>query len=422
MTSPAQPRKTLSAKELANLVVKPQQPIKSVKGFIRDIQSPANAPQAKIPQTSSQPSIQDSLKQSYEQAKQELARIYKQEKRNVPRTPADQMVFVQSYKNAVELLETIYAQATGQQPIQSESALQGSYAQAIASLRTFYGQALQPAEALEQIKRLFYQVYIPVRKELPQSKGSQAPLIPAQDASQAKIPPPIALKPAPVAQPVPPAAWPAPASLDQTICRPWTLEEHARLQQAKHQQQSTQPRVSTPPAPPSSVPQTPPPIMSAQKRSPADTTSAPSASSQQVRIEDFRSQNARAQRDRPAWDPRFSRREYLLRERMHLEREIQRNLGKAEALNQQWQLWHERKARLDQNQVLVPVKEVASALVRRLIHIKIPSATQQASYRKNRLEQELAWLQRQAILINTHHEVLLQEAQIIDWELEMLAF
>lgn len=136
MTSPVQlqPEPDNPFAECMKLILKPQ-PLKPVKGFLRHAHTPRK-PQAQVQQkalppqvqtevvppsvntlpSSAQEPVQISLKESYERVQQELYQTYKQEKRQVPRTPADQMVFVQSYKDAVELVKTVYAQGNGEKP------------------------------------------------------------------------------------------------------------------------------------------------------------------------------------------------------------------------------------------------------------------------------------------------------------------
>ena len=206
MTSPAQPqhRPALTFEERMRPIVKPHPPIKPARGFFRDIrptkakpQAPtevSSAPEAKVqaevPPTPETRTVQVSPKESYERVQQELYQVYKQEKRQVPRTPADQMVFVQSYREVVEQLKAIYAQGTGEQPPHSEARWQKCYADTMAMVQTFYGSVQQSSEALAQIKQLFYQFYTQARKKQPQSATPQEAQVSPPAPVQVQNPPP----------------------------------------------------------------------------------------------------------------------------------------------------------------------------------------------------------------------------------------
>ncbi len=515
MTSSAQPKAVLSFEERMKLVVKPQ-PRKPMRGFFREsnpekpgaqvqaevevpptpavqVQTEAEVPpvleaqvqaEAEIPPTPEAQPVQVSLKESYERVQQELYQVYKREKSQVPRTPADQMVFVESYREIVEQLKTIYARGTGKQPPLADARWRKCFAEIMAMFQTFYGCAQQSPEALAQIKRLFMRFYTQARKQQLQAATPQESPVPIQ----AHNPPPIDPQQIPeVAQPVqpavakpaqptsqreaaspdlshyqrptreeqqplpqaapacpssiaPPPAQPAvvkpaqpaarsnAASPDLSNSRRWTPQEQQQLQQGKQAfpanppMSIAHPRLSPPPVNSQPMPQTPPPIAPSQNFPQMSVVPASNPPATPVRRDDFRSAPPQYQRDRQSWDPRASRREYLLRERLLLERELQRNLGNANALNERWQLWGAHKTQLERDKAFVPVQEVFSYVARRLIRVPLPSAARQVSFREQRLHQEAIWLQQQAIAINTRHNTLLQEIQLMNTELEMLNF
>jgi hypothetical protein len=283
-----------------------------------------------------------------------------------------------------------------------------------------------------------------------------------QLASQVSTPPPSGTEKTP--SPTPPArpgTSISSSSLDESLCRSWTSGELQRLQHAQQTPPLTarlpqwvkpQGHVSPPPQsirPQGQVPQSPrsirpqgnvqqtsprltpqqgQPVVQAQQGISSQVTPPSPAPTYPATGNDTQTNHARSsqrsfQRDRQqSWDPRASRREYLLRERTFLEREVQRVLGNAEALNQRWQCWHVQKAQLEQDKRSVPVKEAFSFVVRRLVKIPLPSAARNISYRESRLTQECTWLSQQAIAINARYAALLEEIKVIDTELEMLQF
>lgn len=442
MTSSTQPKQALSISELVNLVAKPKQPSKPAKGFLMDVPHPQKTQQQmKAPSMVSQQPVQTTLKESYERVQQELYQVYKQAKWQVPKTAVDQMSFVQSYKDVLSLLEATYSRGTGQLLPQSEAGWQKCYTETIAMLETFYRKAQQSPEALAQVKRLFFLFYTQVRRNQPRLVAPHIPLGSSPVPLQAQTPPainpkhlPIAAKPAQptVAQPVQPivvdqaqaAVQPKSALLDLANCRRWTPQELQRFQQgiqapqAKPPSSIAQPRVAPSPVNSQPMPHIPP----SQPHTQASMLPASNAQVNDVWKDNFRSPQPQSQRDRQPWDPRVSRREFLLRERLVLERGLQRDLSNANAVNERWQLWHAHKAQLDRDKAFVPVKEMFSFVARRLVRIPLPSAARQISFREARLNQEATWLQQQAIAINTRYNALLQEIQVIDTELGMLHF
>ena len=441
---------------------KPSQSVAPAKWFLLEKQPAMPSPQASTPSISSSPSAQENLKECYEQAKRDLSRLYKQAKPQQQHTPAEQMLFEQSHRDVVEQLEVLYAQAMGQQALQPKQQLQERYAQTMATLRLFSRLVQQSPDAFAQLKQRFYQIYVQAQKQRPQVMKPHVKVPVPQFAPKVSTPPPSSTEKTPSpTPPVRPVTSIASSSLDESLCRSWTPGELQRLQHAQQTppltaclpqwvkpqepvsppQQSIRLQRQVPQSPRSirpqgngpqtslrQTPQQDQPAVPAQQGIPSNGTPpspAPTspASVNHVQANDFRSAQRSSQRDRQqSWDPRASRREYLLRERTFLEREVQHVLGNADALNQRWQCWRVQKAQLEQDKGSVPVKEAFSFVVRRLVKIPLPSAARNISYRESRLNQEFTWLSQQAIAINARYAALLEEVKIIDTELDMLQF
>lgn len=454
---------------------KPSQPVAPAKWFLLDKQPATPIQQVSTPPIPLPQSAQETLKECYEQARHDLSRLYKQAKPQQQHTPAEQMLFEQSHRDVVGQLEILYAQAIGQQALQPKQQLQDCYAQTMATLRLFSRLVQQSPDAFAQLKQRFYQIYVQAQKQRPQVMKPHVKVPVPQIASKVSTPPPSSTGKTPSPTPlVRPAMSVSSSSLDESICRPWKPEELQRLQQVhqvpssvpqlpqwvKPQENVSQPspsarpqgQVSQPPQlirpqgivsqppqsirPQRSVPQAAPrftpqqshPAVQAQRGTQSNVTSPSPAPTYPTVVNTTQTTNAQSaqrssQRDRQqSWDPRASRREYLLRERTYLEREVQRVLGNADALSQRWQFWHAQKAQLEQDKGSVPVKEAFSFVVRRLVKIPLPSAARNISYRESRLTQECTWLNQQAIAINARYAALLEEIKVIDTELEMLQF
>src|SRR5260370_517687 len=147
---------------LAERVFTSTPPKKSFKGFFL-VENPPKTPktqQAQTPLTPAQTQVQVPLKQRYAQAKHELQRLYQQAQPKQQHTLAEQAVFVQTYRSAVELLEVFYSQATGQLSRETEQQLQQRYTQAVELLKLFYSQAQQPPDAWKQSQRMFFDIYV----------------------------------------------------------------------------------------------------------------------------------------------------------------------------------------------------------------------------------------------------------------------
>ncbi len=110
------------------------------------------------------------------------------------------------------------------------------------------------------------------------------------------------------------------------------------------------------------------------------------------------------------------RREFLWRERVKLEMQVQAHMLRAEALEQQWQALQYHKASLQQQKPILAVQIVLSGLA----GTRYLPAERLFQYRRERLMQEEERLQQAMIWCNNDLNALQAQIEVIRLELSLL--
>ena len=120
-------------------------------------------------------------------------------------------------------------------------------------------------------------------------------------------------------------------------------------------------------------------------------------------------------RQRPG-NPQEHRREFLWRERVKLEMQVQALLVQSERLSQEWQLLHYRKVSIEQEKPKLAVQIVLSGLA----GMRSVSAERLHQYKRERLLQEEARLQQAMIQCESDRIALNAQIEVILLELSFL--
>ena len=127
-------------------------------------------------------------------------------------------------------------------------------------------------------------------------------------------------------------------------------------------------------------------------------------------------QDAFTQHRPPPGNPSDQRREYLWRERVRLELQVQATLARGESLAQQWQHLQEKKTALG-NQL---PRVASQMIIAGLVGIRQLPAERLHLYEKERITQEEYRLQQDIMRCQGEAAGLYMQIEVLDFELSLL--
>ena len=129
-------------------------------------------------------------------------------------------------------------------------------------------------------------------------------------------------------------------------------------------------------------------------------------------------ESQRQHQDRqPSGNPEVQRREFLWRERVRLELQVQALMARAESLEQAWRVLQQRKANMQQQKPKLAAQILLSGLAR----TRSLSAERLFHYERERLVQEEERLRQAIIFCQGDLAALQAQIEVIQLELSFLA-
>ena len=132
--------------------------------------------------------------------------------------------------------------------------------------------------------------------------------------------------------------------------------------------------------------------------------------------QNYQHRQPKQNQQQPGYSPE-ARREFLWRERVKLEMQVQALLVQSERLSQEWQLLHYRKVSIEQEKPKLAAQIVLSGLV----GMRSVSAERLHQYKRERLLQEEARLQQDMIQCESDRIALNAQIEVINIELSLLS-
>jgi hypothetical protein len=124
----------------------------------------------------------------------------------------------------------------------------------------------------------------------------------------------------------------------------------------------------------------------------------------------------RPDRQQPAYSQE-ARREFLWRERVKLEMQVQAVIAQSQRLSQEWQLLHYRKASIEQEKPKLAGQIILSGLAG-MRHLPAERLHQ---YKRERILQEEARLQQAMLQCESDRAALFAQIEVINVELSLLS-